>query len=64
MATQTFESWLAAVDRIVIAKVGLGIEDGIDWPSRDTFDDGATPKEGAQVWAACQDYDGLEDLFN
>jgi len=42
-----FSQWLAAVDRILIAHLGLGYSDLVDQCWRDMFDDGVTPAEAA-----------------
>ena len=52
-----FNRWLASVDAIVSAKYGLGVDDGIDWPSRDSFDDGKTPAQGARAWKRAQSFE-------
>lgn len=51
----TFEEWLRAVDRIVSGICGIGQADGSDWCSRDAYDGGETPAQGALAWAECQD---------
>lgn len=55
MTDTDFERWEKDVDKIVKSIVGLGTNDGSDWPSRDLFDEGSTPEEGALGWAESQD---------
>lgn len=49
-----FAAWLKKVNEIVSAKWGLGVDDGCDWPSRDCYEDGAMPLEGAREWRRAQ----------
>lgn len=61
-AGQTFEQWFDKVDAILSATIGLGANDGADWPSYDTWLSGATPRDALAAWADYQD--GLpEGLF-
>ncbi len=54
MAEQTFEQWEARVNAIVEANFGMSLDDGIDWPARDEYEAGATPKEGFLAWKEYQ----------
>ncbi len=44
-----FDLWMEEVDRILEKVAGLDTRDLPDAPYRDMFDDGLTPKEGANV---------------
>lgn len=57
----TFERWLELVDLEVQRILGVSVHDLSDFPSRDTFDSGATPAEGAQ--AALEDDDLVSLVF-
>lgn len=50
-----FEAWVREVDKLVAGICGLTTMDGEDWLSRDTFLEGATPAEGAVMWAETQE---------
>jgi len=50
----TFEEWLRKVDALCIQKTGLGVDDGVDWPSRDTYDDGGSVTAGYRMWRRWQ----------
>lgn len=44
----TFEEWMRQVNRIIAKKLGGMTQDDLpDWNSRDCFDSGATPEDGA-----------------
>ena len=45
----TYEQWMKAVDHIVIRQCGIPMEFLPDWLSRDAYDDGCTPQEGAET---------------
>lgn len=45
----TYEEWKRAVNAIVEDTCGLPMDALPDWLSRDTYDDGATPREGAEI---------------
>lgn len=45
----TYEQWMREVDRIVFHKCGLPMDCLPDWLSRDAYDDGCTPLEGADM---------------
>ena len=49
-----FDVWLDAVNDLAMDDSGVGIDDGIDWPSRDAFDDGCTIEEGYDIWLEWQ----------
>lgn len=42
-----YEEWMRHVNRIVQRETGMSVDDLPDWLSRDAFDIGLTPKEGA-----------------
>lgn len=44
----TYSEWIAAVDDCVANWVGLCLDDLPDWLSRDAFDEGLSPEEGAE----------------
>jgi len=44
----TFEEWKAAIDVILLAKLGCTQDDLPDWLARDAFDDEVTPEEAAE----------------
>lgn len=48
---ETFAEWLAAVDRLIGHKCGLTHRDFVDFPSYDTWNDGATPADALEVLA-------------
>ena len=50
----TYESWLAAVDAIIDGKYGCAMDDGVDWLSRDAFDEGLSPAQAVKVWRQAQ----------
>jgi hypothetical protein len=43
----TYEEWKSAVSTLVEDACGIPMEWLPDWLSRDCYDDGATPREGA-----------------
>jgi hypothetical protein len=45
----TYECWKAAVSAIVEDTCGVPMEWLPDWLSRDAYDDGLTPSEGAEL---------------
>jgi len=45
----TYEQWMQAVNVIVTAECGLSVDCLPDWLSRDAYDDGLSPKEGAEI---------------
>lgn len=45
----TYEEWMKAVNAIVEDACGLPMEMLPDWLSRDTYEDGLTPGEGAEI---------------
>ena len=48
MPDQTFDQWMRAVDRAVIATVGLSVHDIADQPFRDWYDDETPASEAAE----------------
>lgn len=46
---ETFEQWYKRVDRAVLQRAGLWVDDLPDCPFRDWFDDGFTPDEAAEM---------------
>ena len=65
MDDETFEQWYARVDRLVMSKLGLGVDDLADWDSRGAYDDGLEPEECLEVIAEAQDFPSqFHELFN
>jgi hypothetical protein len=59
----TYEEWMRKVDVIVAAKCGLPMDCLPDWLSRDNFEDGVSPEEGAEICleqVGFYEYEGLE----
>lgn len=56
----TYEQWMKAVDDIVSGRCGVSMDFLPDWLSRDAYDDGCTPTEGAE---ACLAEAGLLEYF-
>lgn len=54
----TFQQWRAAVDKILLAKVGMSADDLADFNSYDAWDSEMTPDEGARE---CLESDDLCD---
>jgi len=48
MQAMTYEQWMKAVDKILLKKTG-GLDQGMlpDWLSRDAYEEGLSPEEGA-----------------
>ena len=42
-----YEEWMIQVDRVVQKITGVRMDELPDWLSRDAFEDGLTPTEGA-----------------
>ena len=63
---EEFDKWKAQVSKEIAKVVGqgfIGCDDAADWPSRDCFDAGMTPKDASVEWASWQD--GIpEELFD
>ena len=57
----SFERWFELVDLEVERILGVSVHELSDFPSRDTYDSGATPAEGAQ--AALEDDDLVTLVF-
>lgn len=45
----TYEQWVAKVDQVLTSRIGLSMDDLPDWLSRDAFEDGLSPEEGADI---------------
>ena len=58
----TYQEWMKSVDLIVERTCGLTMDMLPDWLSRDAYEDGLSPEEGAEI---CLEesgfYDYLED---
>lgn len=58
----TYQEWMKSVDAIVERACGLPADMLPDWLSRDAYEDGLSPEEGAEI---CLEesgfYDYLED---
>lgn len=52
----TYEQWMKAVDLIVERTCGLQMDMLPDWLSRDAYEDGLTPEEGAEACLEEADY--------
>ena len=46
----TYTEWMDEVDNLILGQYGVSVYDGIDWNSRDTYDDGCTPRDAVEVW--------------
>lgn len=51
-AKQTFESWMAGVDKAVLKKAFVSVHDLADMPFRDWYEDGITPSQAARLTLA------------
>lgn len=58
MQTLTYSQWMSAVDKIIDERIGLGLDMLPDWLSRDAYENGLTPDQGAQE---CLDSAGWYD---
>lgn len=56
----TYEEWMREVDRIVIRTCGLDMDFLPDWLSRDAYEDGCTPAQGAEM---CLEESGFYDFI-
>ena len=56
MSELTYGMWMVKVDSILWNTLGITTADLADFNSRDLYDDGASPLEGAQ---ACLDEDDM-----
>ena len=45
----TYEQWVAKVNQVLASRIGLSMDDLPDWLSRDAFEDGLSPEEGADI---------------
>lgn len=45
----TYEQWVAKVNQVLANRIGLSMDDLPDWLSRDAFEDGLSPEEGADI---------------
>lgn len=52
----TYEQWMAAVDVVVESRCGLSMCFLPDWLSRDAYDDGLSPEDGAEICLERADY--------
>jgi hypothetical protein len=52
----TYEQWMKAVDLIVERTCGLPMDMLPDWLSRDAYEDGLSPEEGAEICLERADY--------
>ena len=44
-----FKIWQAKVDKLVVAAIGMSMDDLPDWPMWDAYEDGLTPAEGWDI---------------
>lgn len=64
MQDESFQQWYARVDRLVMSKLGLGINDLADWDSRSAYDDGLEPEDCLEIIAEAQDFPNqFHELF-
>lgn len=59
-----FQEWLGQVDVFVRKTVGLVLSDLADWPSRDCFNSGAAPWEGAREALEASGWNGKVERPN
>lgn len=45
---KTYEQWSKEVDQEIQRQVGLSADDLPDWPQRDWYEDGKSPKQAAK----------------
>ena len=57
----TYEEWMTAVDAIVTKTCGLDMGFLPDWLSRDAYEDGLTPAEGATMCLEEAEFDMYAD---
>ena len=58
----TYEQWMRAVDNIVEQICGLDSSHLPDWMSRDAYEDGLSPREGAEICLEDSGfYEAMED---
>lgn len=62
-----YEHWMREVNAILSRATGVSADDMADFPSRDEFDHGATPYDGARAcleWSDAPEglYDRIEEL--
>ncbi len=58
----TFQGWLAQVSELIAGAMGLALDDLPDQSYRDWFEDGMTPRQGAQaVVEQLEQWDGLPE---
>lgn len=56
-----YETWMEAVDRIFLLKIGMTSGDLRDRLWRDSYDSGATPEEA--ILELCGDPDDIEEFY-
>lgn len=61
----TYREWMRKLDNIINSQVGISIYDLPDFCSRDLFDSGCSPEEGAEEALVNADFpeDLLAELF-
>lgn len=52
----TYKQWMAAVDTIVERTCGVPMDCLPDWLSRDAYEDGLSPEDGAEICLERADY--------
>ena len=57
----TYKEWMREVDKIVIETCGLDMAFLPDWLSRDAYEDGLTPAEGATMCLEEAEFDMYAD---
>lgn len=64
MQDESFQDWYARVDRLVMSKIGLGVNDLADWDSHSAYDDGLEPEHCLEIIAEAQDFPSqFHELF-
>ena len=59
--SETYKQWLDKVAALLCAKVGVGVDDLSEGPSRDAYDDELTPLE--YIMDVLPDYDDLWSAY-
>ncbi len=60
----TFSVWYAAVDKVIMRKLGIGVDDGADFNSYDTWSGGGSVMDGVEAWVEEQGMLDLVDLLD
>ena len=57
---RTLKQWIAEVDAIISRRIGISVHDLADFAIWDSWNDGVTPAEGADIALANDDLPWLE----